>query len=312
MRLNQKQIFGFIILLLIAFALIYYLISRPSLNGRVLGSSINNFYSSKLVKVVKPPVRKADAKDPIINAGAAVLLSDQSKYPLYSKNASQSVPIASITKIMTAAVVLDIYKLEDVIKVSKESTQVIGSVIGLEVDEQITVENLLYGLLVNSGNDAAVTLATSKTTQEQFVAKMNAKALELGLTQSSFKDPAGLDDNGRSTANDIAMIFSYMLKNPTFTKMIGTAEYEISSTDGTIKHQLKNSNRMINGEMPFDGVIGGKTGFTPEAGHGLVCAAQRDGNTIVAVILNTQSSSVTASAQENRKLLEWGFESFTF
>ncbi len=117
MKINQKYIFFLIVLLLIAFGSTYYFISRPNLSGKVLGASINNFYSSKRVSVTKPPVKKDGIKDPYIRAGAAVLLSDQGKYPLYSKNADTPVPIASITKVMTAAVALDIYKLDEKIKV---------------------------------------------------------------------------------------------------------------------------------------------------------------------------------------------------
>lgn len=312
MKLNQKHIFFLIAFLLTAFGATYYFISKPSSSGQVLGTSINNFYLNKKVTVVKPPVRKSGIPDPYIRAGAAMLLNDQGKYPLYSKNADTPVPIASITKVMTAAVVLDIYKLDDKIKVKKEATEVMGSKINLETNEKITVESLLYGLLMNSGNDTAMALATGKLTLDQFVAKMNEKAKEFGLENTSFKDPAGLDDSGRSNAKDIALLFSYMLKNETFLKIVGTAEYEIASTDGKITHQLKNSNRIVNGELPFEGVIGGKTGFTPDAGHGLVCAASRDSNTLIAVILKTDSSSVSASAEENRKLLDWGFSSFDF
>jgi D-alanyl-D-alanine carboxypeptidase (penicillin-binding protein 5/6) len=134
----------------------------------------------------------------------------------------------------------------------------------------------------------------------------------LGLKNTHFKDVAGLDDSGRSTAKDIAILFSYGLSNPEFAKIVSTPELDVSSVDGKEIHKLKNSDRLVTGEIPLEGIIGGKTGFTPDAGHTLVSAATRDGQTLVAVVLKTASDSKVASAQEVKKLLTWGFESYIF
>jgi D-alanyl-D-alanine carboxypeptidase len=141
---------------------------------------------------------------------------------------------------------------------------------------------------------------------------MNEKASEIGMKDTQFKDPAGLDDTGHSTAFDMAILFSYAIKNQTFKTVVGTAEKEIYSTDGSVVHKLKNTNRLTTQEIPFDGVIGGKTGFTPDAGHALVCAAEKNGVTLISVVIKTASSANSASAEETRKLLSWGFESYTF
>jgi len=310
----KNKIFYSIAGILVVCALTYYFLNQDrSIEQKVLGSSINAFYSNKLMTLSSPPKKKDGASDPQVYSQSAVLIYEPNKYVLYSKNENASVPIASITKIMTAAVALDIYKLSDVVTVGEESTEVIGSKIFLKKGEKITVENLLYGLLMNSGNDAAMALSSGKVTKDEFVVLMNKKAREIGLSENTkFKDPAGLDDSGRSTARDIALLFAYDLKNETFKKIVNTAEYSIISVDGGETHDLKNSNRITTGEIPLEGVIGGKTGFTPDAGHTLVCAASRDDSTIIAVILKTNQDTTTASAEEARKLLTWGFDSYIF
>lgn len=288
------------------------LYSSRRVAGTVLGSSISSFYSKKVIDPVKPPQKKEGVTDPVIYADYAVLIDDDSKYPLYEKKSDSVVPIASMTKVMTALVALDIYNLNDVIEVPQEATEITGSKIGLIKGEEITAENLLYGMLMNSGNDAAETFSMSKVGRDEFIKLMNEKTQEIGMKNTLYKDPAGLDDTGHSTAFDMAILFSYAIKNQTFRDVVGTAEKTISSTDNLVTHQLKNTNRLTTQEIPLEGVIGGKTGYTQEAGHALVCAAEKDGHTLVAVVIKTLSSANTASAQETGKLLSWGFDSFTF
>jgi len=302
----------FIIPAVLIIIVVAVLALKPAKQGKILGTSINSFYSEKSAKLDPYPIRKQDAKDPYILAEAAVLLRASDKYPLYQKNQDNPVPIASITKVMTSLVALDIYKLDDVIEVKKEYTDVIGSKVQLKPGEKMTVSNLLRCLLISSGNDAAKTLANGKVTENEFVQLMNQKAIDLGLRNTHFKDVAGLDDSGRSTAKDVAVLFSYGLSNPEFAKIVSTAELDVPSVDGKEIHKLKNSNRLVTGEIFLEGIIGGKTGFTPDAGHTLVSAATRDGQTLVAVVLKTNSDSKLASAQETKKLLDWGFESYIF
>jgi D-alanyl-D-alanine carboxypeptidase len=310
--MNKKIIILSGIILIVVAGCAYFMFSKKESTGRVLGASINKFYSDKLVSVKSPPVKNPGVNDPIINAESAILIRADDKYPLYEKNSTERAPVASITKIMTAIVSLENYNLDDVVEVKKENTEVIPSKIFLVTGEKITVDNLLHGALIASGNDAAMALSTYKMTQPEFVAKMNEKAGELGMVDTKFMDPAGLNDDGRSTAKDIAILFSYALKNDTFKSIVSTSEYKAVSVDGSQTHDLKNSNRMITGELPLDGVVGGKTGFTLDAGHTLVCAATRNNETLVAVVLKTISNAPSASAEENRKLLSWGFESFKF
>lgn len=311
--MKKRVLFIFVFITIAALIPVGIFYKNSKYSGRVLGSSINAFYSKKSINVSRPPAKKDDVKDPLIYADYAVLMDDASKYILYQKSANTMVPIASMTKVMTALVSLDLYKLGDVIKAPKEAVAISGSKIGLITDESITVENTLYGMLMNSGNDAAEMLSrSSSVSRDDFIKLMNEKASEIGMKNTLYKDPAGLDDTGHSTAFDMAVLFSYAIKNDTFKTIVGTAEKDISSTDGLITHQLKNTNRLTTQEIPFEGIIGGKTGFTLEAGHALVCAAENNGVRLISVIIKTQSSANNASAQETSKLLSWGFDSFNF
>lgn len=308
----MKKIYIVVLLVLVLTLTIYFIGFSNKKSGSVLGSSVNNFYLEKTVKIYQNPTKNPTSVDPRIYADSVVLIDARTKYSLYEKNPEKPVPVASITKIMTAIVALDKFDLSEVVEIKKDQTEVIGSRVFLKEGEKITVENLLYCLLMNSGNDAAKTLATFKTSQGEFIKTMNEKAKELGLKSTEFKDPAGLDDTGHSSARDIAILFSYGLSRDDFTKIVSTSEKTVTSVDGSEIHELKNSNRLTTGEIPMDGVIGGKTGFTPDAGHTLVSAAEKDSNRIVGVVLNTLNSTVSASAEEMKKLLEWGFQSYIF
>ena len=140
---------------------------------------------------------------------------------------------------------------------------------------------------------------------------MTDEAVKLGMSSTSYKDPAGLNDQGRSSAYDLAKLTAVVTSDPVIKQITTTAETTIADVSGRITHELKNSNRLVS-DYNYDGVIIGKTGFTPEAGHCLVTAVTRNGNTLIAVILSTFSLEPDASAIENRKLLDWGFAALSF
>ncbi len=249
---------------------------------------------------------------PSIAARSYIVIEGKTKYPLAAKNADQPVPIASTTKIMTTIVILETLKLDQVVTVSRQAATVEGSEVQLMTGETMTVENLLYALLLNSGNDAAYALAETNGSIDTFVGKMNAKAVLLGLNNTKYQDPAGLNDAGRSTPRDLAILTSYALNNPLFRKIISTPKYTIWSADNRYKHDLINSNRLVVPEEPLylSLALGGKTGFTFEAGHCLVTAAKAsDGSYYVAVVLHTVEDTKEASAREVRRLLSWALTS---
>lgn len=276
--------------------------------------------SVKSITLPPIPTKKNSLKDPAIAATNVVLLDDDSKIALYDKGGDERIAIASTTKIATAMVVLEKYKLTDKVTISDEAISTIGSAVGFRRGETATVEQLLYGLMLVSGNDAAIQLSEimaqpGDTDQSaRFVVEMNNLAKRLSMTDTYFKHPAGLDDSAYSSAADMAKLMSYALKNPTFRQLIKTADYNYTSEQGYL-HTFKNSNRLITSEMYYNGMLGGKTGFTPEtpeggAGHCLIVAAERNGHTLIAAVYKTYSSAPQASAEVARTLLDYGFNNF--
>lgn len=242
-----------------------------------------------------------------IRSLAAILVDADSGMIVYEKNAEQVVPIASTTKLMTAQIARKKLNLDQVVDITNEHTSVIGSDMGLRPGEKITARNLLIGLLVASGNDASWALAeASSGSREAFVTEMNAQAVAMGLENTHFADPAGLETESKSTAHELATIARLALRDSILAEMVRIPEITITSTNGSVRHDLKNSNRLVN-EYAYPGAIGLKTGFTPDAGHCLVAGAERDGHQLIAVILHTDADTITASAIEARKLLDWGW-----
>ena len=150
---------------------------------------------------------------------------------------------------------------------------------------------------MNKPNDTGITA---------FVAKMNEKAKELGMSNAHYDDPAGLSVESVASAYDLFIVTKYALRNKVFREIIAKKEYVASNTSKTIFHQLKQSNRLVT--QDYWGAIGVKTGFTPEAGHCLVGAATREGHTLISIVLNTFSNTADASAIESKRLLDWGFQ----
>lgn len=281
-------------------------------SARVAGANIDRIPQDLATDIIKIPPQMIDkSKAPNAHAKAQFVIDVNSAYVMYEKNADERLPIASITKVMTAIVALENYALDEVVTVQPKAAGMIGSNIGLVSGEKLTVENLLKGLLIQSGNDTAYALAQNMG-EEKFIAAMNEKARYLGLVNTKFVDPAGLDDNGYSTAREIGIMSSYALRLKVLRQIAKISQTKIRSIDGNITHTLSTSNRLIKTDHPlfFKGAEGLKTGFTPKAGHCLVASASRNGNTVVSVILHTDESNVEASAKESRKLLTWAFKNW--
>jgi len=260
-----------------------------------------------------PSVKTNAAKSNILTKQYA-LIDGQTGIILNSKNPEEHVPIASTTKIMSAVIALENYRLDDIVTVPLKATQQIPTVVNLRSGEKITVSELLHCLLIKSGNDSAYAIGThmdksgSNDDIKPFVDKMNQKAKELGMNNTHYQESAGLSDDAYSSAADLGIITRYALKNPTFREIVSTQNYVATNTAKTIFHQLENSNRLIT-TYQYPGAIGVKTGFTYAASHCLVGAATRNGHTLIAVVLGTYADTASASADEARKLLDWGFSS---
>lgn len=234
---------------------------------------------------------------------------------LVEKNGYTKRPTASTIKIMTAVLTIENKKMEEVITVSPLAASQPGSTAGLKAGEKITVENALYGLLLNSGNDCAWALAEYVGgTEERFVEMMNVRGKSLGLTTFHANDPAGLDESATTgtyaSPFDIAKLLSYAMKYPALSKIMTTKNYTLYNTSGKNARILLNSNRFIQNDD--NRIIGGKTGTGSNisvggAGHVLVVAAKQDGYTIIAIVDGTTIDSNTASYDQLKILLDFTF-----
>ncbi len=222
--------------------------------------------------------------EPLIAGDSAVLIDLKTSKVLYEKDSTKKMKIASLTKIMTAILVLEHKKLTDKIYIDDDATSVGENSMNLSTGEVYSVEELLYGLVLQSGNDAAYALAKGTGgTVNTFVDWMNFKAKELGLTNTFFADPSGLNDDTYSTAEDLAKLTRYALKFPEFKDIVKTVEKELISDD----HKyilLENQTNLL---TTYPGVAGVKTGYTEEAGLCLVTYAANDGREVVGVVLKS-------------------------
>jgi D-alanyl-D-alanine carboxypeptidase (penicillin-binding protein 5/6) len=294
----------------VAWGLLVLIAALIGIIAKVPDLSVGQVLSQQDIPPPAPfPVRLEKTADYSVRARYAVLIDKDSFYQLYAKEARTPVPVASTTKLMTAIVAWERFGSDAQVTVSRKATLQIGSTTGLVAGEVLTVHSLLSALLIQSGNDAAYALAEHSGGVETFVDFMNEKAREFGLRSTQFQDPAGLNDEGFSSAFDLAVLAARFLEYDELVAITKTAEAEIYSTDGVHSHRLKNSNRLVTEEMFFPGILGLKTGFTPAAGHTLVSAASKGGRTLIAVVLSTFDDTKEASAIESNRLLSWGFSS---
>ncbi len=245
------------------------------------------------------------------NGSSEIVMEVNSLRVLYSKNSDEKKYMASTTKILTAITVIENCNLNDKVTVGKDTIGIEGSSIYLEAGEVLTVKDLLYGLMLRSGNDCAQTLAVhcSKSV-ENFANLMNETAKKIGAVNSNFTNPHGLhDDNHYTTAYDLALISCYSMKNQDFREIVSTKSVRIPFTTRDTVRLLINKNKML---KEFDGSTGIKTGFTKKAGRCLVSSCMRNGVELVSVVLNCppmfeQSKTLLTRCFEkyqNHKILE--------
>ncbi len=220
-----------------------------------------------------------------LSAKSAVLYEPVTKRVIYSKNENEKLPMASTTKILTAITAIENTNLSDFAITSYEASVVEGSSIWLDEKEKMKIEDLLYGLLLSSGNDAAIVIAEHVSgSVEEFAKLMNNTAKKAGAKNSNFTNPSGLDDeNHYTTAYDLAKITAYAMENQIFRKIVSTKSYTIPWENHKWGRSLKNHNKLLN---LYEGAIGVKTGFTKKDGRCLVGAAERNGILLISVTLN--------------------------
>lgn len=259
---------------------------------------------SLIVSIVCGSFSVSASKD--TSARAAVIMDVASGRVLYSKNMDEKLAMASTTKIMTTLVAVESGKLKETVTVSRKASITEGSSIYLRQGERHTVNDLLYAIMLRSGNDAAVAVAEHVGGSiEGFAALMNKKASEIGAVNTHFDNPHGLDSvTHYTTARDLALITAYALRNPVFAEIVSSKKKTIEGPPNEGWDRIMvNKNKML---WQFEGGNGVKTGFTKKAGRCLVSSATRNGMQLVCVVLNCGPMWEDSSA-----LLEYGFVNYS-
>ncbi|MGZ5212696.1 MAG: D-alanyl-D-alanine carboxypeptidase family protein [Actinomycetota bacterium] len=252
----------------------------------------------------------ADASlPPDVSAPSAILADLDTGQVLFAKDADAQRPVASLTKIMTGLLVLEEGRPDAIVTVAPdavipEDDRSGISALGLEVGERISAEDLLFALLLQSANDAAVALADHVSgSEDRFVRDMNARAATLGMRRTRFRSPNGLDDRGYSTARDLMTLTRTAMAIPTFHDIVATRFHTIPAPDGGSRH-IQNRDALL---WLYEGATGVKTGYTSRAGYCVVATAEREGRRLVAVVLGAPGDAFSDAAS----LMDHGFTAFT-
>ena len=246
-----------------------------------------------------------NTKEPSLNSKAAIVIDRETGTVLYEKNAYTKRAMASTTKIMTAIITIESGKLNDMVEVSKKAATIGGSRLGLKIGDKISLKDLLYGLMLRSGNDAAVQIAEYLGgSVEVFANMMNQKAKELNLNNTHYVTPHGLDNPQHyTTAYELAVLTNYALNNKTFANIVNTKQCNINING--ISKSLNNTNELIG---VLNGVNGVKTGFTNNAGRCLVTSITRDDFSIICVVLGADTKKFRTKDSIN--LIEYTYKNF--
>jgi len=238
-----------------------------------------------------------------VSARSAVLMDTESGRVLYQKDKDNPRLIASITKIMTAILAIESGRMDEEVKVGEEVLSMYGSNIYIELGETMILRDMVYGLMLRSGNDAALVIAVFLGgTEEKFVEMMNQKAKEIGMANTTFKNPHGLDEKTQnySTAYDMALLSSYASQNQEYMKIVGTKKYTVQTDRKS--YVWHNRNKLLN---LYEYATGGKTGYTPSAGRTLVTNAEKEQLKLTVVTLNDGNEYDT-----HQELYEYAFENY--
>ncbi|MBD3360682.1 hypothetical protein GF366_02670 [Candidatus Peregrinibacteria bacterium] len=266
------------------------------------------FNLTKLIEAQTVPVKDHHYISPIINAQSSIAVDINTGAVLFEKNPHERLAIASITKLMTALIILEENKLNEIVTVSANAASTEGSRMNLSAGEEIALENLLYGIIIHSANDAAVALAEYNAgTVDDFIKKMNEKAKDLGLINTNFSNPVGLDmPNNYSSSYDIAKLGMYIYKNQFIRHAAGLNELEVKSVSGKQLHKLESTNKLL--ENSYLNIKGLKTGKTNLAGLCLVSIAENNNdNEILTVVLNSPDRF-----KETKILVDWIFRAYNW
>lgn len=262
---------------------------------------------SLAVVLGRPGLAVSNPPPPFVSASSAILADFATGRVLWAKNEREKRPIASITKVMTAIVVLENVALDSKVPISQRATDAGESELYLSPGEERTVEELLYGALLRSANDASIALAEYVGgSVENFVNLMNKKAKLIGALDTNFTNPHGLKDgNLYSTAYDLALIARYAMRNRKFAEIVGTKTYIIPWPNNPYPRAAINHNELLEQYPAANGI---KTGWTREAGYCLMASAKKNGFSLVSVVLNAPDSQ--SRFDDSQRILEYGFANF--
>ncbi len=271
--------------------------------GVMLKRAFLFFLCFSIVFSIFPRTSKASAMH--VSAQSAVLMDQSSGRVLFQQNSKEKLPIASITKVMTAILAIESGKMNRTFTTSQEALRTEGSSIYLKVGERMKLRDLVYGLMLRSGNDASRAIAEAVAGSEHgFVLLMNEKARELGMTDSHFTNPNGLEHPKHySTAYDMALMMRYAMGNATFREVTGTKLHRVPETNKEAARVWKNKNKMLS---LYKYATGGKTGFTKVAHRTLISTASKNDLNLVAVTLNDGDDW-----KDHQTMFDWAFDRFT-
>ena len=264
---------------------------------------IASILTISLFAVLSPAMAMAEKAEPSIESQSAILIEQSTGKVLFGENAHQRLPMASTTKIMTALIAIEKGNLDDIVTTASEAYGVEGSSMYIQKNEKLSLKDLIYGLMLNSGNDAAIAIAIHiGGSIEGFADLMNERALSLGLTNTHFVTPNGLHDPEHYTsAFDLAAIAREAMNNETFREIAATPYY--CTETGNVKRTLKSKNKIL---WQYEGGNGIKTGYTEAAGKCLVFSAERADMELIGVVLNSPDIF-----PESMNMLDYGFEAFS-
>ncbi|MBD3330990.1 hypothetical protein GF354_05715 [Candidatus Peregrinibacteria bacterium] len=278
---------------------------QPNLSAEINESELQSI-SVSAVNEEKKTIKKNEFVSPVIYAEGVIAMDLNSDTILFEKNLHEKRAIASITKLMTALIILEENNIYDIVTISQNAANIEGSQMYLRAGEKITIENLIYGIMIQSANDAAYALAEYNAgSVSAFVEKMNKKASILGLINTNFANPAGLDNpHNYSTPFDIAKLAKTVYQKPLIQVAANTKEMQVNSVKGGLQHKLTNTNKLLDSYLHIKGL---KTGKTNSAGLCLVAIGENNGNNIITVVLNSPDRF-----KESKILIDWVFRAYNW
>ena len=282
---------------------VFFIMDSSQKSNFANAEPVFNSYQAYVLPISEPsyfPIYDSKIEKPVIDAKSGLVYDTRSGRFLFAKNPRLKLPVASLTKILSAVVVLENLDTKDIIVVPKEALRVDDEKQSLYLNEEITVENLLKLMLIESSNDAAYALAYYANTKGiNFVEKMNEKAQLLSMNDSNFLDPAGLNDDAYSTAEDLVKLVKYSFKYDLIWEILTEKSIVVRSTDGKIEHRAENTDQLL-GVIPD--IFGGKTGYTDNAlGCMILVVDIPDKNDkLISIVLGSRSRF-----DDTKKLIDW-------